>query len=103
MNIQEVPSVSKSYDLLDKMDLSEALKSGSHQGELDINVQDIIIVAIHQAKLVRLILNKGFGVQQRIIGRILDFDPQNSILHLYHDDEKQVYIIHLNEIDEFLV
>ncbi|GGG75030.1 hypothetical protein [Paenibacillus radicis (ex Gao et al. 2016)] len=52
-------------------------------------------------KLIRLIVNKGFGVKLSIPCRIINFDDQTSVVTIYHVDEKQVYTFRLNEIEDF--
>ncbi|MFF2091960.1 hypothetical protein [Paenibacillus sp. NPDC058174] len=52
-------------------------------------------------KLIRLIVNKGFGVKLSIPCRIINFDDQTNVVTIYHVDEKQVYTFRLNEIEDF--
>lgn len=58
---------------------------------------------IQQNKLIRLAVNKGFGVKLSIPCRIINYDEAGQILSVYHVDEKQVYTFKLNEIDDFTV
>ncbi|MFE5318725.1 hypothetical protein ACFQ88_08455 [Paenibacillus sp. NPDC056579] len=53
--------------------------------------------------LVRLTVVKGKGVKLNIPCRILNFDPSNGNVSVYHVDEKQVYLFKINEIDDFAV
>ncbi len=50
--------------------------------------------------LVRLSINKGKGVMLSIPCRILNFDWSSGNITAYHVDEKKVYSIDLNEIDD---
>lgn len=50
--------------------------------------------------LVRLSINKGKGVKFSIPCRILNFDWVTGNITAYHVDEKKVYSIDLNEIDD---
>jgi hypothetical protein len=50
--------------------------------------------------LVRLTFNKGKGAKQSIPCRILNFDRATGNITAYHVDEKKVYSIDLNEIDD---
>lgn len=50
--------------------------------------------------LVRLIINKGKGVKISIPCRILNFDWSTGNITAYHVDEKKVYSIDLNEVDD---
>ncbi|MEX2415535.1 MAG: hypothetical protein WD424_05275 [Paenibacillaceae bacterium] len=50
--------------------------------------------------LVRLTINKGKGVKLSIPCRILNFDWTTGNITAYHVDEKKVYSITLNEIDD---
>ncbi|MUT64431.1 hypothetical protein [Paenibacillus sp. NEAU-GSW1] len=52
-------------------------------------------------KLIRLIVNKGFGVKLSIPCRIINFDEDTNVVTVYHVDEKQVYTFRLNEIEDF--
>ncbi|MDQ0494371.1 hypothetical protein [Paenibacillus brasilensis] len=54
---------------------------------------------IQDSTLVRLIVNR-YGGQRSIPCRILNLDHDNSLLSVYHVDEKQVYSFKMNEIDE---
>ncbi|WP_152394693.1 hypothetical protein [Paenibacillus guangzhouensis] len=93
---------SKPIGYLNQVDLAQAL-SPKNPTDIQLSIEDIILAAIHQSKLIRFTVNKGRGIQQSIPGRILDFDPNRSMIHVYHVDEKQVYILNLTEIDEFIV
>jgi Fe-S cluster assembly iron-binding protein IscA len=50
--------------------------------------------------LVRLSIIKGKGVKLSLPCRVLNFDAASENLSVYHVDEKKVYLIKLNEIDE---
>lgn len=56
---------------------------------------------IRDNKLVRLRMNRQ-GKQVSMPCRILNFDEQTGSISVYHVDEKQVYTLKLNEIDEFM-
>ncbi|MFD2671404.1 SPOR domain-containing protein [Marinicrinis sediminis] len=53
--------------------------------------------------LVRLSVIKGKGVKLSIPCRILNFDESSQNVSIYHVDEKKVYLIKMNEIDDFIV
>ncbi|THF83699.1 hypothetical protein [Cohnella fermenti] len=57
---------------------------------------------IQSNKLIRVNLNRGKGIKQSMPCRIVNFDPDQTLLTLYHVDEKRVYSIYLNEIDDFV-
>ncbi|MFC9707584.1 hypothetical protein ACFTRD_05420 [Paenibacillus sp. NPDC056933] len=57
---------------------------------------------IKENRLTRIVVNNKNGKHQSIPCRILNFDRENSIVSVYHVDEKQVYSFRTNEIDEFL-
>ncbi len=57
---------------------------------------------IQSNKLIRVNLNKGKGVKLSMPCRVVNFDPDLELLTLYHVDEKRVYSVNLNEIDDFL-
>lgn len=57
---------------------------------------------IQSNKLIRININKGKGVKLSWPCRVVNFDPNLELLTLYHVDEKKVYSIKLNEIDDFL-
>lgn len=55
---------------------------------------------ITQKKLVRIELLKGRGLKQHLIGNILNYDAGDAKLIFYHADEKKVYNLNLNEIED---
>jgi len=57
---------------------------------------------IKSNKLIRLNINKGRGIKLNIPCRVVNFDSGNQLLTVYHVDEKQVYSVRLNEIDDFI-
>src|SRR5690554_5648290 len=66
-----------------------------------------ILQLIHYFKekgtLVRLSILKGKGIKLNIPCRILNYDPEKENVSVYHVDEKKVYLLRLNEIDDFIV
>ncbi|MBG9792845.1 hypothetical protein ABD76_10240 [Paenibacillus dendritiformis] len=54
---------------------------------------------IEHNSLVRLTVNKGKGKMLSIPCRILNYDPVNQLLNVYHVDEKNVYAYQLFEIE----
>jgi len=57
---------------------------------------------IQTNKLIRVNVNKGKGVKLSMPCRVVNFDPEQELLTLYHVDEKKVYSVRLNEIDDFV-
>ena len=57
---------------------------------------------IESNKLIRISVNKGRGVKLSIPCRALSYDADKQLMTVYHVDEKQVYTVGLNEIDDFL-
>lgn len=57
---------------------------------------------IQNNQLIRLNINKGRGVKMNIPCRVINYDSSNQMLTVYHVDEKQVYSVRLNEIDDFI-
>jgi hypothetical protein len=53
--------------------------------------------------LVRLSIIKGKGVKLSLPCRILHYDDEKEQMSVYHVDEKMVYPIRLNEIDDFKI
>lgn len=51
--------------------------------------------------LVRMTIVKGKGVKLSMPCRIINTDPPSGNLTIYHVDEKKVYLIQINEIDDF--
>lgn len=66
-------------------------------------VTDRIKASIADNRLIRLVINKGFGIKLNIPCRVINFDPATQMLTVYHVDEKQVYSFTLNEIDDFVI
>jgi hypothetical protein len=46
-------------------------------------------------------VNKGLGIKLSIPCRIINVDENESLITVYHVDEKQVYSFRLNEIEDF--
>lgn len=57
---------------------------------------------INGGKLVRLRVNKDRGVKMDFPGRILNLDQETRNMTVYHVDEKKVYIVALNEVDDII-
>lgn len=53
--------------------------------------------------LLRLSVVRGMGVKLNMPCRILNTEPENGNLTVYHVDEKQVYLFKINEIENFEV
>jgi len=53
-------------------------------------------------KLIRLIVNRGLGIKASIPCRVINLDENESLITVYHVDEKQVYTFRLNEIEDFI-
>ncbi|MBP3962163.1 hypothetical protein I8J30_05515 [Paenibacillus sp. DLE-14] len=80
-----------------------APKQAAAPAELDLTfVTDRIKACIAENRLIRLMVNKGFGVKLNIPCRIINLDESSQMLTVYHVDEKQVYSFKLYEIDEFI-
>lgn len=57
---------------------------------------------IRTNKLIRINVNKGKDGKVSMPCRVVNFDPNLELLTLYHVDEKKVYSIKLNEVDDFV-
>ena len=57
---------------------------------------------IETSKLIRININKGRGIKLSIPCRVLNYDADKQLITAYHVDEKQVYTVGLNEIDDFV-
>lgn len=66
-------------------------------------ITDSIKLCIAENRLIRLTVNKGFGIKLSIPCRIVNFEENKGLLTVYHVDEKQVYSFTLNEIDDLLL
>lgn len=75
-------------------------KIKSNHGHL--HIVHLIKHFIDNAALVRVSVVKNRGVRFSMPCRVLSFDPEKNNLSLYHVDEKQVYLINLNEIDDIV-
>ncbi|CAG7631798.1 hypothetical protein ACFQI7_17510 [Paenibacillus allorhizosphaerae] len=51
--------------------------------------------------LIRLTVIKGKGIKLSIPCRIISTDPASDNVTVYHVDEKKVYLLKINEIDDF--
>ncbi|WP_028592006.1 hypothetical protein [Paenibacillus massiliensis] len=74
-----------------------AQSAQSHQSFM----HEMIHSYIQKNSLVRLVVNR-YGGQRSIPCRILNLDKEQSLVSVYHVDEKQVYSFKLNEIDEII-
>jgi hypothetical protein len=87
-----------------KTNLSPAVKNSAPQPTaVWPAVNDRIQLIISENRLIRLSVNKGYGVKLSIPCRIINYDENSLMLTVYHVDEKQVYSFSLNEIDDFLI
>lgn len=64
---------------------------------------NLIHESIRNSSLVRLHIVKGRGVKLDIPCKVLNFDEQSHHLSVYNVDNKQVYLVELNEIDDFII
>lgn len=64
---------------------------------LDTRIRDYI----RTSRLIRLTVLKPNGVSLSVPCRVVNFDPDNELLTVYHVDEKSVYTFKLNEIEDF--
>ncbi|RUS43564.1 hypothetical protein [Cohnella sp. AR92] len=95
------------YRIQSGMKLGETIKKELASSErtsllLTDNLDAKIRGYIQSNKLIRVNLNRGKGIKQSMPCRIVNFDPEQTLLTLYHVDEKRVYSIYLNEIDDFI-
>lgn len=74
----------------------------SNQSYYHSAIADVIDNCLQHNKLVRLYVNKGRGVSLSLVGRIVGYDTEGQIIHLYQDDEKQVYNISVYEIEDLI-
>ncbi|TFE30591.1 hypothetical protein [Cohnella luojiensis] len=74
------------------------VKAPAQPNPLELRISQFI----ESNKLIRVNINKGRGVKMSIPCRVINFDPSNQLLTVYHVDEKQVYTVGLNEIDDFV-
>lgn len=77
---------------------AEPAAASSAGGELEARIQSYI----DSNRLLRLHVNKGRGVKLDFPCRMLHLDPETRNLTVYHVDEKKVYIIRLNEVDDII-
>ena len=73
-------------------------KESGKANPLEIRIRHFI----QSNQLIRLNINKGRGVKMSLPCRVVNYDPSNQMLTVYHVDEKQVYTVFLNEIDDFI-
>lgn len=64
---------------------------------LDSRIRDYI----KTSRLIRITVNRAKGDKLSVPCRVVNFDPDNELLTVYHVDEKSVYSFRLNEIDDF--
>lgn len=89
--VQKTHTYAKQAPLSAFMRQDELLHSRSIEAEIGRYIKD--------QTLVRLEVNKTKGVRLSIPARILNYDPSNLLLNVYHVDEKMVYAFHLYEIE----
>lgn len=101
----EVATDHKLQNMTVKKEIKADKKSSESKNNNLHQLQPIIqqIEQFKEAKsLIRLTLNKGKGVKLSIPCRILNFDLNSGNITAYHVDEKKVYSVNLNEIDELV-
>lgn len=76
----------------------EAAKESVKSDPLEVRIRQFI----QSNRLIRININKGLGVKMNIPCRVINFDAATQMLTVYHVDEKQVYTVRLNEIDDFI-
>src|SRR5690554_3253435 len=82
----------------------EIKKSIQHPPENDNKqILDLIQLFKENGTLVRISIVKGKGVKLDMPCRILNYDAAMGNVSVYHVDEKKVYLLSLNEIDDFVV
>lgn len=75
-----------------------SVKAHSQADPLEIRIRHYI----QSNQLIRLNVNKGRGIKMSIPCRVINFESSSQLLTVYHVDEKQVYTIRMNEIDDFI-
>lgn len=88
-----------SKDLQEGNNLIGQLASRDNADEIASQIQAYIA----NRKLVRVVVNKGRGVQESMPCRLINYREQEQMLTVYHVDESSVYTFHLSEIDDFLI
>ncbi|MDB4867860.1 MAG: hypothetical protein JWR03_2193 [Cohnella sp.] len=66
------------------------------------DIEQRILRYISTNKLIRLNVNKGRGVRLNMPCRILNYDSDEQLITVYHEDEKQVHSFKLFEIEDFI-
>ncbi len=98
-----IESVDQSEQKVDKASAPPSSKKAVPKALPQQNLLELPIREyIESNKLIRLNINKGRGVKMSIPCRVISFDASNNQLTVYHVDEKQVYTVGLNEIDDFV-
>ncbi len=77
---------------------AKAAKETAKADPLEVRIRHYI----DSKQLIRLNINKGLGVKMNIPCRVINFEAGSQMLTVYHVDEKQVYTVRLNEIDDFI-
>lgn len=98
------PKVSKILDV-PKIPIEKKTSTPKAQKPENDNQQiiDLIQYFKKNGTLVRLSVIKGKGVRLSMPCRIINYDTEMGAISVYHVDEKKVYMINLNEIDDFIV
>ncbi|MFC5529373.1 hypothetical protein [Cohnella yongneupensis] len=81
-----------------KETVKEPVKEPVKADPLEVRIRHYI----QSNQLIRLNINKGRGVKMNIPCRVINFETSSQMLTVYHVDEKQVYTVCLNEIDDFI-
>lgn len=79
-----------------------ASSSGTSSPEPSNPLELRIRFFIETSKLIRITVNKGRGIKLSLPCRVLGYDIEKQLMTVYHVDEKQVYTVGLNEIDDFV-
>lgn len=91
-------------DLKKPKELKELKTATQHNPENDNKqILDLIQYFKENGTLVRLSIIKDKGVKYDMPCRIINYDASMKTVSVYHVDEKKVYLLSLNEIDDFIV
>lgn len=103
IKIIELPAAeANTVPTLDK-NVGKAGEAYRHESDPHNHVWEQMKTFQQNNTLIRLSIVKGKGIKLSMPCRIISVDPASGNLTVYHVDEKKVYLLKINEIDDYVI
>ncbi|MBP1154534.1 MULTISPECIES: hypothetical protein [unclassified Paenibacillus] len=98
----EIPTEAKTAPALNKKN-SKAEEPYHPESDPHKHIWEQMMTFQQNNTLIRLSIVKGKGIKLSMPCRIISVDPASGNLTVYHVDEKKVYLLKINEIDDYVI